>query len=110
MKALLSMMMAATILIAPMAQAQDTRSHGNDAHRTVGRTVTIEKKTVVKKQRWNKGHRLSRAERDRLTQVRDYSRYRLQTPPRGYQWFRVDNEFLLIGAATGVIASIIAAR
>lgn len=110
MKTFLSMLMAATILAAPMAQAQDHRGHGNDRHRTVERTVTIEKKTVVKKHRWNKGHKLTRAERARLAEVRDYRRYRLQAPPRGYQWVRVDNEFLLIGAASGIIASIIAAR
>ncbi|WP_137130112.1 RcnB family protein [Rhizobium sp. FY34] len=110
MKIFVSMMMAATILAAPMAQAQEHRGNDQDRNRSVERTVTIEKKTVVKKQGWNKGHKLTRAERARLAEVRDYKRYRLQAPPRGYQWVRVDNQFLLIGTASGMISSIVTGR
>ncbi|MEE7567174.1 RcnB family protein, partial [Xanthomonas sp. Kuri4-3] len=31
-------------------------------------------------------------------------------PPRGHEWRRVDNQYVLIAVATGVIASVIAAR
>ncbi|MET0172381.1 MAG: RcnB family protein, partial [Agrobacterium vaccinii] len=42
---------------------------------------------------------------------RDYRRYRLNAPPRGYRWVRADNnEFLLIGITSGLISSIIAGR
>ena len=108
MKAFISILTAATILAAPMAMAQDYRGHGPDRHRTVERTVV--KKTIVKKQRWNKGHRMTRAERARAAAVRDYRSHRLSAPPRGYQWVRVDNQFLLIGVTSGIISSIMAGR
>jgi Ni/Co efflux regulator RcnB len=42
--------------------------------------------------------------------VRDYRRYRLSAPPRGYHWVKADNQYLLVGIATGVISSIIASH
>lgn len=42
--------------------------------------------------------------------VSDWRRYRLNPPPRGYQYIRSDNgDFLLAAVATGAIMSIIAA-
>ncbi len=111
MKAFLSLLTAATILAAPMAQAQDYRGHDRDRRAPVERKVIIEKKKViVHRGHWKKGQRLSRAERARYAEIRDYRRYRLSAPPRGYHWVRANNEYLLIGVASGVIASIIAGR
>ena len=39
--------------------------------------------------------------------VHDYPRYRLRPPPRGYAWYRVDNNFLLAGIGSGVIFDIV---
>jgi Ni/Co efflux regulator RcnB len=112
-------LVAATILAGPIAttaaQAQDWRQD-NGRHvekhvdRQVNRTVHVDKKVVVHKQRWSRGHRMSAAERRRVSDVRDYRRYRLSAPPRGYKWVKVDNDYLMIGIATGVISSIIAAQ
>ncbi|RDS84845.1 hypothetical protein DWU98_02500 [Dyella monticola] len=42
---------------------------------------------------------------------RDWQRYRLKPPPRGYQYIRSDNgDFLLAAITTGAIMSIIAAN
>lgn len=40
--------------------------------------------------------------------VTDYNRYRLRTPPSGYQWVRVDNDVYLAQTRTGLIAEVIA--
>jgi Ni/Co efflux regulator RcnB len=37
----------------------------------------------------------------------DYRVHHLRPPPRGYRWVRVDNQYLLVGLATGLIASLI---
>lgn len=102
MKRFITLLTAATFLAVPMAQAQDHRGHGHDR--------VVEKRTVIKNARWHRGQKLSRAERARLAEVRDYRRYRLSAPPRGYHWVRVDNQFLLIGITSGVISSIINGR
>jgi Ni/Co efflux regulator RcnB len=39
----------------------------------------------------------------------DYRSHHLRAPPRGYQWVRVDNDYMMIALATGLIASIIIA-
>ena len=44
---------------------------------------------------------------DRGQRVTDYNRYHLSRPPRGYEWRRVDNNYVLAAAATGIIASIL---
>jgi len=37
----------------------------------------------------------------------DYRRHRLSRPPYGYEWRRVDNNYVLAAVATGLIASVI---
>ena len=37
----------------------------------------------------------------------DYRRYRLRQPPRGYEWRRDDDRFVLVAVTTGVIMSVI---
>lgn len=124
MKKFVIAMLAATALAGPVAtaaQAQDWR-HDRDRGRHVERHVDkrvdkrvnkevhVNKKVVVHKHRWARGHRMSAAERRRMAEVRDYRRYRLSAPPRGQRWVKVDNDFLLVGIASGVIASIVAGR
>ncbi|OCO99503.1 MULTISPECIES: RcnB family protein [unclassified Ensifer] len=133
MKRLLIALVASSVLITPMAAlAQPAGSfevaqnydrtrrpvdRDVDRHidrrvdRHVDRHVTIEKRVIVnKKERWARGHRLTPAERRHMAQVRDYRYYRLRPPPRGQQWVRSGNDFLLISLATGVIVGLATAR
>ena len=59
--------------------------------------------------RWRKGGRIERNDWNRGHRV-DYRRYKLQRPPRGYEWRRVDNNYVLAAVATGLIASVILAN
>ena len=57
---------------------------------------------------WRKGQRLAPAQRRYV--VSDWSHRGLRAPPRGYQWVRENNnsgDYLLVAAATGLIASIL---
>ncbi len=110
MRTFFAILLSATVLAAPLAaQAQDRHSPP-DRHRAVQRDVVIQKKVVVVKPRWSKGHRMTAAERRRMAEIRDYRRYRLSAPPRGYHWVKIDKDFLLVGITSGVISSFIAAR
>ena len=60
--------------------------------------------------RWAKGQRLDARYRGDGYYVRDYHRHGLRTPPRGYRWQRVDNDYVLAAVATGLIAAVIAAN
>lgn len=51
---------------------------------------------------WERGHRYYGGN----TVVYDYGSYRLRPPPRGYQWVRENNDFLLVAVATGIIFDI----
>jgi Ni/Co efflux regulator RcnB len=63
-----------------------------------------------RKHRWARGERLPTTYyRDRGYYV-DYRRHHLRAPPRGYQWVRVDNDYVMVALATGLIASIIIAN
>lgn len=57
---------------------------------------------------WKKGHRLSQGDWGRGQRV-DYRSHHLRAPPRGYEWREVDGNYVMAAAATGLIASIIAA-
>jgi Ni/Co efflux regulator RcnB len=59
---------------------------------------------------WYKGGRIERNDWNRGQRISDYRRYHLNRPPRGYEWRRVDNNYVLAAAATGIIASILLAN
>jgi Ni/Co efflux regulator RcnB len=103
MKKLFSILIAATVLAAPVAQAQ-SRHDDRPGHR-VERTVTT-KKVIVKKHRWDRGQRLSAAERRNMIDRRDYRRYSLKEPGRGQRWVRVNDQYLLINTSNGLIISL----
>ncbi len=64
---------------------------------------------VRKKQRWSKGQRLDRDHRRQVIHSRDYKRYRLYNPPRGHQWVRVGDDYMLVAVTSGIIGAIIGA-
>ena len=103
MKKFFSILIAATVLAAPVAQAQ-SRHDDRPGHR-VERTVTT-KKVIIKKHRWDRGQRLSAAERRQMIDRRDYRRYSLREPGRGQRWVRVNNQYLLINTSNGLIISL----
>ena len=55
---------------------------------------------------WRRGSNLPSYYRGYV--VRDYHRYHLRQPPRGYAWYRVGDDYLLAAIASGVIFDIIA--
>lgn len=57
---------------------------------------------------WSKGQRVPNWQKQK--RVNDYRRYGLQKPGRGQQWVQVDNQFLLVTAATGLIIGLMAMR
>ena len=58
---------------------------------------------------WHRGDRIGHDDWDRGERVADYHQYHLRRPPHGYEWRRVDNNYVLAAVAGGVIASVIAA-
>ena len=70
-----------------------------------GRNVVVKRTTTT---RWVRGHRLPNWQRQKI--VRDYHHHGLRRPGAGQQWVRVNNDYLLIAAGTGIIASVIAAN
>lgn len=107
MKKLFAALLSASFLLSPIVVSEASAA---DHRRPVIVQKDVHKRVIVKKYRWTRGHRINAAERRRMSDVRDYRRYRLSAPPRGYHWVRADNSFLLVGVATGIITSIIAAN
>lgn len=117
MKRLVLSAVALSMLALPVAQAQagprqdapryeryDSRW---DKKPGFDRKVVIKKKVVTKK-RWVRGNRVPEWQRRNV--VRDYNRYGLRRPERGQHWVKVDNDFLLVSIASGIIGGIIAAQ
>jgi Ni/Co efflux regulator RcnB len=55
---------------------------------------------------WNGWHRGGYYHGPRYV-VRDYDRYHLRQPPRGYEWVQANGQFVLLAVTTGVIADIL---
>jgi len=56
---------------------------------------------------WSRGDKLSSEYRGNQYVVSDWKGNHLRQPPRGYHWVRANNQYVLAGVATGVIADII---
>ncbi len=56
---------------------------------------------------WARGERLPQDHRG--VYVTDYRKHGLKAPPRGHEWRRVDDRYVLIAVATGLISSVILA-
>ena len=54
----------------------------------------------------HRGGRLPSEYRNRQYVVNDWRGHRLSAPPRGYQWVQAGSDYVLVAAATGLIASI----
>ncbi|MBC2885470.1 RcnB family protein [Ochrobactrum sp. CM-21-5] len=103
---------------APLAQARDNHSPRKPGHHRVEPARPSHGKEFYRYDRqdrrdagrkhWSKGQRYSDWRRHQ--EVRDYKRHGLRKPGRGQRWVKVDNQYLLITAATGLIAGILAAR
>ncbi|MEW9806634.1 RcnB family protein [Mesorhizobium sp. ZMM04-5] len=118
MKRLVLSAVALSMLALPVAQAQAGPRHepqryeqqywkkkpGYDSSRRYG----YDGRHAVKKHRWERGNRVPEWQRNHV--VRDYHRHGLRRPGYGQQWVRVDNDFLLISIASGIIGGIIASQ
>jgi Ni/Co efflux regulator RcnB len=102
---------AISLLATPAAFAQQRHDHGRhyDQQREhVVKKRIVTKKVVVKKTRWSRGHALPSSYRRHV--VRDYNRYHLRTPPRGYHWVKADDKYVLISITSGIISALVQAR
>src|SRR5258706_11624750 len=123
MKRLLIATTALTLLAAPLSGAfAQGRNDRHDDHRP-GNAMMMEhhdndRRADYRDDRhdngrhrgWYKGGRIDRSDWNRGVHVSDWRRYHLQRPPRGYEWRRVDNNYVLAAAATGLILGLVRAN
>lgn len=121
MKKALIISIAALLMAAPLAQAQaQTRSdhrkpqiqiQTQSDHRKPQSHSQIKKSApqkVVSKKHWSKGQRMN--DWKKHSAVSDYKRHGLRKPGNGQRWVQVDNQYVLISIASGLIAGIVAGR
>ncbi|QRM37720.1 hypothetical protein F3X89_07895 [Rhizobium rhizogenes] len=109
MRKILSILLAASVLTAPLAMATEANAAQASNQVVVVKKDVVKKKVVVRKGGWVTGRRLSASDRHRAANV-DYRRHHLSAPPRGYHWVRIKNNFLLVGMTSGLISKVVNAR
>lgn len=94
----------------PSAQRNNMRKPAPQRHQAQkpGPNRHHAQRPAPSRQKWAKGHRGPQWQRQQ--QVRDYHRYGLRKPAQGQQWVKIDNDYLLISLATGVILGMAASR
>ena len=104
---------AALTLLATPGFAQDNDRHDEHHNDSMMMSHHDDHSNAMMMQRhhgdWHKGDRIGRDDWNRGERVADYHQYQLRRPPRGYEWRRVDNNYVLAAVAGGVIASVVAA-
>lgn len=98
------LMLAAAAAAALSAAPAMARPHGNhgDHGNHLGRHDN------GRHRGWSRGDVLPAQYRSRSYVIRDYSRYRLAAPPRGYEYVRYGDDALLTSMGSGIIARVIA--
>jgi Ni/Co efflux regulator RcnB len=103
---------AITIAATPLAQADgrdhdrsrhDTNRHGYSHHDQRHDARNHKHSHGKYTQRWSKGERVSTQYRSHRYVVRDWRGHHLHRPASGQQWIQVDNNYLLISIASGLI-------
>ena len=108
MKRLLIITTALTLLAAPMSAAFAQNDRHDD--RRPGNSMMMQGPGNMARHDWHKGGRIGPDDWNRGQRVSDYHRYHLSRPPRGYEWRRVDNNYVLAAAATGLIMGLVLAN
>jgi Ni/Co efflux regulator RcnB len=99
--------LAISFAVAPLsAQAQTYSPHKKPAYQSSQKHQWH--KPQAKKHKWTRGQKVS--DWKRRPHVRDYKRHGLRAPARGQQWVKVDNNYLLVSIATGLIVGLASAR
>jgi Ni/Co efflux regulator RcnB len=83
------------------ASAQDRHDDHHDDHH--------DNSHYVQHKEWKRGYHMNHDDWNRGERV-DYRQYHLAPPRSGYEWRRVDGNFVMAAVATGVIASLVAAH
>ena len=112
MKRLLIVTTALTLLAAPLSGAfAQGRYDRHDDHRPNAMMMhrDNDRHDNGHHRGWYKGGRIDRSDWNRGHRINDWRRYHLSTPPRGYEWRRVDNNYVLAAAATGLIMGLVLA-
>ncbi|HEX8484679.1 RcnB family protein [Sphingomonas sp.] len=118
MKTFILAAIAATLVAGPLAaSAAEAAPQRGERQTTVVRQkpngrVVVKQRTVVRQPQyrtnWRRGDRFDQRQARNYRQI-DYRQYRgLRPPPRGYRYVQSGNDALLVGIASGVIASVIA--
>ncbi len=104
--ALTSALLAATLASSAIARPdRPDQHHGQQQHQ---QKPAWHEQQASHGHNWRKGQRL--APNQRRYVVNDWNKRGLRAPPRGYRWVRENNnsgDYLLVAAATGLIASIL---
>lgn len=118
-KKLLMSLAATTMVASPLLATQAQAAPHREVTRVVKHSphgrASYKQKTVYKQQsvrkndnrRWAKGQRFDRRDARNYRVVNNYRDYRLNAPPRGYQWVRSGNDAVLIAITSGIIGAII---
>ncbi|SFS12503.1 RcnB family protein [Sphingomonas jatrophae] len=121
MKKLIAAALAASVLTAPvMAAPQHGRNdgwgrteqnHRVDNRRVVKKTVIVRKdvrRPQVQYRTWQRGQRFESRYARNYRVISNPRQYRLHDAPRGYRWVQSGNDAVLVGIASGIIASVLA--
>ncbi len=97
----------ASLLIAPAAFAAPY--YGGYDYGHLGQPARVVTQTrTVQYDHWQRGQRFDQRQAHSYRMISNPRAYRLREAPRGYRWVQSDRDAVLVGATSGLIASVIA--
>jgi Ni/Co efflux regulator RcnB len=59
---------------------------------------------------WKKGYHMRQEDWGRGDHIDNWQQYKLRRPPNGYEWRRIDGNFVLAASSTGVVMQVVVAH
>ena len=108
--ATLSLLASPVAIAKPEHRAHDDQRRGNQPYEN-GRSTDHGRHLGWGQERgnhyrWSRGQRMGHNDWNRAQRI-DYRRFNLRQPPRGYEWRRAGDRYVLVQRTTGLIRSVI---
>jgi Ni/Co efflux regulator RcnB len=90
-------LLSMVLIGAPAVFAQDHHDDHDNSH-------------YVHHSEWRKGYHMRDEDWGRGDHIDNWQQYHLRRPPNGYEWRRIDGNFVLGASSTGVVMQVVVAH
>ncbi|MDE1152288.1 MAG: RcnB family protein [Micavibrio sp.] len=102
------MLLGASVAHADDRDYYEDHEHGGHGHYEAShRAQEAQRQQEERRHHWARGEHLSKEYVDKRYIVSDWKVRHLHQPPRGYHWYRADDQYVLVRSSDSIISDIL---